>query len=156
MENQSELILEQQVNDWQHLLLYARHEAIARGQTITLCPSRDTQHCLSDWGEPMMMFIDHNGNRQRDGEDQLLRKKHHDVSNMRVHWQAFGSRSSFQYQPTGFSEGQNGTFIFCSTLPDPRLTRGIIIARSGRARLTQANEQGIHQNSQGQALECPF
>lgn len=69
--------LSSDVNGFMGLINYARSEAIARSQDVVVCPrSNSAITCQSSefWGEyEIQVFIDVNGNGQRNATDTLLR-----------------------------------------------------------------------------------
>ncbi len=125
-----------EINRLDNDLIYARSEAITRGQTITLCTSRDGDRCSTDndWDGGWIIFVDEDGNLERGSGEALLRVKPGFRSNDRL----VGNRlvaHHIGYQREGFLKGlHNGTITF-STVPDRRgLRRCLIISRTGRIR----------------------
>lgn len=134
-------------------LSFARHVALSTNQAVVICPT-DNQHvCGGSWSGDLMVFTDSNSDQKIDGNDKLLRLVIPNSSG-ELRWQGFGPHNYILFVPYGFSNQQNGTFIYCSPTHQNRLTRGIIINKSGRARLAQVNNQGGIIDGNGQEIHC--
>ncbi|MGH8225799.1 MAG: GspH/FimT family pseudopilin [Gammaproteobacteria bacterium] len=132
-----------EINRLDNDLIYARSEAITRGQTITLCTSTDGDMCSTEhnWDGGWIVFVDEDENLKRDPDEALLRVKPAFTSSDRL----VGNRlvaHHIGYQREGFLKGlHNGTITF-STVPDRRgLRRCLIISRTGRIRAVGAADK---------------
>lgn len=100
-----------------------------------------------------MVFIDQNHNQRRDNNEQILRLLQPNTAG-KLSWSGFGAASYLIFLPYGFTNQQNGTFIYCSPSHQISQTRGIIINKSGRARLAKVTNQGGIINANGEEVHC--
>ena len=133
----------------------ARNTAIKTGYMVTLCPSVNQINCGGQWHEGNIVFTDFNQNHQFDKEDRLLLNIQHSGLPGTIKWRAFQNRQYLQITPLGFTHNQNGNFTFCSQDLDPYKALQLVINRTGRVRYaTDANGDGIREDSQGKPLNC--
>lgn len=138
-----------QTNQLLGQLMYARSEAIKRGEWVAICKSADGEFCTTDgnWEQGWIIYEDGNRNRSRDPGETLLLS--HQVSGqLRIRYSAYPAYSSNRYAiyyPDGSSLG-NGTFTFCDGRGD-EYAYSVILARSGRARSAQ-------EKADGSSLDC--
>ena len=125
------------------LLLVTRNSAIYSGQDVTICPLDTDNKCNTNWQGNIGVFIDTNRNEAFDqGDDEtLIRFKNSIKAGDQLIYGKY--RNRIIYQPTGhLSMLFNGTFVYCPK-NHQTLSRGIIVARSGRLHLsTDANNDG--------------
>ena len=114
-------------------LAFARMVAIARGKSVTACPSRDGAACIDDgdWSEGWLVFIDNDRNR-RIGPDEQLLSVHQATRLAKLQLRSTTGRTSLRYLPSGFSSGSNATVSACL---DGRLHASLIINNTGRVRV---------------------
>lgn len=101
----------------------ARMAAVHRGRRTVLCPSSDGADCDAgtDWSPGWLLFVDHDGNRQVDANDDILRVDREPTSrHLRIVSNA--GRQQLRYLPDGTSGGSNLTLSICSQ-------RGEVLAR---------------------------
>ena len=110
-------------------LNFARSMAINHGQFVTLCPSVDKQQCVSNWQQPLMIFMDGDIKARVDEHDTLLRRVNA-LAYGSLQLSAFPSKRYFRFHPNGFTDNQNGTFTYCYQHKGWQL----IINRAGRVR----------------------
>lgn len=110
-------------------LNYARSMAITQGEFVTLCPSSDKIHCVANWQQPLMIFIDRHVKAAVDAHDYLLRRVNA-LNYGHLTLKAFPTKRYFRFHPNGFTDNQNGTFQYCYRGKGWRL----IINRAGRLR----------------------
>ena len=132
----------------------ARQTAIYRNRTVTLCRSDDGRHCKGQWHQGMLLFVDLNGNRRLDNNEELV----HQFAPLRegdqLFWRAFRNRQYLVMSPRGFTAYQNGTFTYC---PKEGLNyaKGIILNAAGRIKLTSDSDgDGIDEGANGKPLRC--
>ncbi|HEB63307.1 MAG TPA: prepilin-type N-terminal cleavage/methylation domain-containing protein [Gammaproteobacteria bacterium] len=125
-----------QVNTLLADLNLARTEAIERNGEVIICASNNGIHCSrsKQWQTGWIIFSDNNDNKKRDDNENLIRIQ-----------TPFKGLNNLQFRATyikfnsiGFSN--NGTFTLCSG--NPNYNRAIIIARTGRARLSDTMVNG--------------
>lgn len=111
----------------------ARSEAVTQRQSVILCRTRDFERCIFDgpWSAGLMTFVDHNGNRNREPSEPVLRvHPPSDFQGLLV----VGSqgRPVLGFRPDGRAAGSNTTLRFCSRDGQPR--RYLVINNGGRVR----------------------
>lgn len=105
-------------------LNFARTEAIKRGQIVIFCPGTKDKPCAEDWRAGQVIMADNKIVRiypALNEADNLI-------------WRgSLGKNASLQFDPSGFTHGQSGSFYYCSS--DKQYSKRIVIEQSGRARL---------------------
>ncbi|WP_052378842.1 GspH/FimT family pseudopilin [Polycyclovorans algicola] len=131
----------------QLLSLYrlARSEAIRRNQSVSICPTTNGETCApnASWEEGLMVFVDANRNRVREGEDEPL------IQSL----QPFSNVSDLTPSPAAFSAGLIltpvgrlateemgaglglGNITIAPLSGSDEYNKKIVIARSGRAQI---------------------
>lgn len=134
---------------------FARITAITRNTLVTICRSTHGDECGGSWGQGVLVFSDHNGDREIDDTDEIVRyTRFHDYEGT-VTWRAFQNRQYLQITPLGFTKYQNGNFTFCPPNGDAKFARQLIVNRSARTRFALDKDQdGVRENSRGQPLNC--
>lgn len=112
-----------------HALQFARSMAINTQQPVVICPTNDKRHCVADWQQPLMIYVDKQKKAERDGEDKLLRYIGAGAYG-KLALSAFPTKRYFRFLATGFTDAQNGTFSFCYRQQGWQL----VINRAGRVR----------------------
>ena len=106
----------------------ARGEALRRGHSVTLCPSKDGESCSSDFAQGWIVFDDPGGDRERDTDDTLLDRYQAPAAGpvltgvLRLTWRGGGRRST------------NGTLTFCDGRSIAR-SRAVVVSYTGRPRV---------------------
>ena len=110
----------------------ARMAAVSRNHRAVLCPSNDGSTCVAgtDWSTGWMLFVDDDGNRRPDGNDDILRA---DLQPTSQHLRIVSTtgRQQLRYLPDGSSAGSNLTVRLCR---DDRLLGRVIVNNGGRVR----------------------
>jgi type IV fimbrial biogenesis protein FimT len=135
-----------------------RHSAVTLRTSVTLCPSDGGIQCAGrdQWHRGAIVFTDGNRNGWRDEDEALIRAFAPLPAGARVYWRSFGNRNYLQMMPTGFTNWQNGNFLYCPSGNDSKLARSVIVNAQGRARVAHdANGDGTAQDAQGRPLTCP-
>jgi|TARA_B100001971_G_C18245198_1_gene573742 type IV fimbrial biogenesis protein FimT len=136
-------------------IVYTRHAAIIKRTTVTLCPSLDGALCGGHWHDGTIAFTDHNADAKLNGEDQLLQKFNSPTNGSTIRWRAFRNRQYLQMTQMGFTNFQNGNFVYCSEGRDPRYSRQIVINVQGRPRQARDRDgDGIVEDRRGRPLRC--
>lgn len=142
------------LNQVTSLLNNARYTAISNKNIVTLCPSKDFESCSGTWSDGAIMFNDYDGDRQFNNNDQPLRTWQPSSSNISLSFRAFGYKKSLQWLPTGITNHQNGTFVFCYQNA-PKYSKALIMTKSGRIRVSQdSDNDGIDELASGDPLPC--
>ncbi len=134
---------------------FTRSTALRTQRVSTLCPTDDEVNCRRDWNLPLMIFVDINNDRKRQIEEPIYKK--YDAINPqdKLQWKAFRNSNSLQFLPTGITNHQNGTFLYCPLNNRDDLAKGIIMTKMGRTRVSEdSNQDGIQEGAGGRRLNC--
>ncbi|MBS0350452.1 MAG: GspH/FimT family pseudopilin [Proteobacteria bacterium] len=105
----------------------ARTEAIAGNQVIVLCGSSNGLQCDGQWQKGMLLI---------DPNDMVLRNFSALPLGDRLWWQSsLGTDDFLKLAPTGFTDGQRGSFYYCPRYNPVKYGAKITISDSGRARV---------------------
>ena len=148
--------VESEISELYRLLLITRNLAINSGVPVTLCPTNESNECVSNWNNELIVFVDQNNNGiyESSGGDNIIKHKaaiH--SSDMLLYGKG---RTKIAYEPTGRLEGwgQNGTFRYCPK-NKPELAKGIRVAVSGRLYKTaDIDFDGKDEVRSGAELKC--
>jgi len=113
-------------------LLMARSEAVLRGNLVVICPGSPLEGCRgsNDWSSGWIVFPDHNGDRQRQQDETILR---HGQGIERVNILSSIHRRDIRFFPGGSTPGANGTISLCG-FGGPENARKLVISNIGRIR----------------------
>jgi len=135
---------------------FTRHAAISFRTTATLCPKNpDHFKCGGQWHEDLMIFADRNEDGKFNQEDYLI----HQISSQKVtgtfRWRSFRNRQYLQLTRFGYTNYQNGNFVYCPGARNSKLARQIVINVQGRARMVNTrDDEGIPIDRKGKPLRC--
>lgn len=105
-----------------------RSEAIKRGTSVFFCKSSDGKNCGGNWSDGQLILAGH----------EILRIYPHLPPGDELIWSSsFGQNDVLEILPTGFTNGQNGSFSYCPQ--DQNYAKRIIINQSGRVRISTDN-----------------
>ena len=180
--NMPHLIAQQQsavsLNQIIGAVAFARNSAITLGVATTFCPSSsNAAHDASanqdlapgrvccgprnTWHLGSIVFQDHNSNGQLDANDNLLRRLPGWSHSATVAWRAFRARSFLQFTRRGFTNWQNGSFVYCPAATGEqdasnlRYARRLVINQAGRSyRAYDRDGDGIDEGSRNSRLRC--
>lgn len=126
-------------------LALARMVAIARGEAVTACPSRDGAACIEegDWTQGWLVFVDRDRDR-RLGRDEQLLSVHQAMRVPNLQLRSTAGRATLRYLPSGFSSGSNATVSACL---DGRLHAALVVNNTGRVR--------VERPAGGTSKSCP-
>lgn len=134
---------------------FTRDAAITRNQVVTLCPSSTGKSCGGSWDIGAIAFTDANMNRHIDGQDVLLRHFQFPIKGASLTWHAFRNRHYLQMTGEGFTNYENGHFLYCPPNRDPKFADQMIVNMQGRVRLaTDRNGDGIVEDARGHDISC--
>lgn len=132
----------------------ARLKAISSNNKVTLCPIDNALVCGSDWSTGYMSFVDNNGDRQYDNDDELLYQYYSEDEKFSLSWRAFGFKKSLQWTGTGITNHQNGSFELCYD-NKADMSRALFLTKAGRIRHSKDTDgDDIHENSTGGEINC--
>jgi type IV fimbrial biogenesis protein FimT len=135
----------------------ARTEAILQRRTVTLCPGSNGV-CLGrdQWHHGALVFIDSDRNGRRDEGERLVGALPGLRPGERIYWRSFRNRSYLQFHPRGYTDWQNGSFLYCPSGGQARHARMIILNAQGRVRVARdADGDGVAEDADGSGLRCP-
>ncbi len=135
---------------------FTRHAAITRRTTATLCPAdKASLECGGEWHDGLIVFADQNKNGKLDGRDYLIQRIQPENIEGTFKWRAFRNRQYLQLTSLGYTNYQNGNFVYCPLDQDLTLARQIVINVQGRARVIhRQDENGIRLDRKGKPLRC--
>jgi len=143
-------------------LNFARSEAIKRGNRVTICRTISGTQCegeadvngKKDWSKGWIVFSDINGNgRVNTTQDEIL-LVHHALAD------GFSLRSNAKvrvtFKPIGISPGYMDSWTICAPGNNDALTKGVIVAFTGRVRLAKdTDNDGIIDNGTPGSRSAP-
>ena len=135
---------------------FTRHAAINLRITTTMCPSSGSEpKCEGEWHDGLILFADHNRDAMLNGKDFLVERVRNDNFDGTLKWRAFRNRKYLQMTEFGYTNHQNGNFVYCPKDGDLRYARQIVINVQGRARVVHSrNDDGIMTDRKGKPLRC--
>jgi len=113
-------------------LIYARTEAIKRGQKISICKSINLTTCdaTAAWGDGWIVFEDTDGNGALSNET-ILRVQDALKRDISV---SFDGGNFVTFDGLGKASGTSGTFSFSHSSGDAAYDRTITLSSTGRSR----------------------
>jgi type IV fimbrial biogenesis protein FimT len=135
----------------------ARTEAILQRRTVTLCPGADgICQGRDQWHHGALVFIDADRNGRIDEGERVVATLPPLQPGERIYWRSFRNRSYLQFHPRGFTDWQNGNFLYCPRDGQPRHARMVILNAQGRVRVARdADGDGVAEDADDAALRCP-
>lgn len=144
--------VDNEITQLHRLLLLTRNLAINSGRNATLCPVENNE-CIDDWQKELVIFIDDNKNQKLDADEQIF--KHKAPINTADKLLYGLRRNRIEYKANGYLSGlSNGTFRYCPYKFD-NLSRGIVIATSGRvyqSKYSEKRQRDVNRNNK--AISC--
>ncbi len=135
---------------------YTRHAAVNYGITATLCPSSNASlGCSGEWLNGVIVFLDYNRDARINGKDRVLSSFTPSVINGTLKWRSFKNKKYLQLTEFGYTNYQNGNFVYCTDSKDAKLARQLVINVQGRVRLVnRRNKQGVNVDRRNKPLRC--
>ncbi len=136
-------------------IMVARQTAVTYNVMTTLCPSSTGISCSGQWHDGSIVFIDRNRNARVDDEDTIIKWFQYPLDGGTIKWRSFRNRKYLQITSMGYTNFQNGNFVYCPANQDPRFRRQIVINMIGRARsVHDTDNDGIVEDRRGRYLRC--
>ncbi len=133
---------------------FARHTAVMRGTTVTLCALGDKK-CSRDWAAGILMFTDLNQDGKMSGDDALIARLAPPDNTGGIYWRAFRNRPYLQMTQMGYTNFQNGNFVYCPASKDLRFARQVVVNMQGRARVVHVTDADDYPlDRYGERLRC--
>ncbi|GHG02439.1 hypothetical protein GCM10017161_34130 [Thalassotalea marina] len=141
-----------EVIELQRFLITARNAAINSGKQVTVCPLSNGA-CTNGWKNQLTIFVNENDNNNYNAANEQIVKIKADISSDDII--KFTGGATLVYSPTGrLIGGNNVAFTYCPKNYNA-LARGVNIALSGRAYLTQdTDNDGKDEDRNGNELNC--
>lgn len=136
---------------------YTRNAAIHLNTMTTICPSKREGKCGGKWHEKIIVFTDHNADARVNGKDRILNQFTFPEASRgsTLKWRAFRNRQYLQMTPSGYTNYQNGNFVYCGPNQNPSYARQIVINLQGRIRKSYDQDgDGIIDDAKGKPLRC--
>lgn len=136
---------------------FARQAAVERRVTVTLCPAAaDRCGRRNHWHRGALVFLDRDGNGRRGSGEETLRRLPRLRDGERFYWRSFRNRTALSMLPTGLTDWQNGSLLYCPPGGDVRYARQLILNAQGRIRHARDSDgDGVREDSAGRPLTCP-
>ncbi|TKB44276.1 GspH/FimT family pseudopilin [Thalassotalea mangrovi] len=148
------LLSKTELERWRANIQLTRQTAISSQSRAQLCPSINGLACNGNWHQGGMVFVDKDLDGQWSANDKLIRRVPAAEESFTVSWRSFQGKAFLQFNANGFTHAQNGTLLICSS-NGARYHRAVIVSRSGRARISRDYDgDGVHETSQGNAIDC--
>jgi type IV fimbrial biogenesis protein FimT len=105
-------------------LYLARIEAVQRNEKIIFCQSTDGNSCGGKWNDGQIII---------DSKGKLLRKIMGLPKGDTLIWNSSGGRDDrVEWLPSGFTNGQRGTFYYCAGSFSAVYSQAIVLLNTGR------------------------
>jgi type IV fimbrial biogenesis protein FimT len=144
------------VNDLVGIIRFARHAAISERRWVTLCPP-ENEFCSNsaEWHTGVMVFEDRNRDGIRQSGEPVLGYLPGLDPGERLIWRSFRRRNFLQFRPEGYTNWQNGSFLYCPSSGDARYGKALIVNIQGRtAPSADTDGDGVDEQANGEPLTC--
>lgn len=130
---ENEIQVEAAISQLYRAIQLTRSEAIKSNAIATICPSEEGYHCQSNWSKGYVVFIDKKANGEISPNDPLVQFFKPIKGEGTLLWNNFRNKNYLQYTSLGFTNSQNGTFLYCSK--KRQTCRSLVVNRFGRLRI---------------------
>ncbi|MCW8127499.1 GspH/FimT family pseudopilin [Microbulbifer halophilus] len=135
------------------LVALARSKAYSEGKIYTLCGSTDGEECSGDWSAYILLFVDSNGNHERESDETIERKISDLPADASLEWNSL--QDYLQYRPDGHTQRQTGNFKYCPPDGAPDYGWIIVLNATGRPYFGRDGDgDGIVEDGSGNKLNC--
>jgi len=138
------------------LIRFARQTAVTQRRWVTLCPAT-TGTCTDspDWSSGIMAFADLNRDGRRQTAEPVIAYQDALDPGEHLTWRSFRRQNFLQYRAEGYTNWQNGSFIYCPASGDAANGKVLIINIQGRPALsTDRDGDGVDEQAGGTPLAC--
>lgn len=116
------------VNQLISAINFSRSQSILQDDFIFFCGSQDHLNCDGQWSEGQII--------KTKNQDVILRTFSKFTKGDQLFWKSsLGKNDYLEFSPTGFTDGQDGSFYFCPKFPNEAYGAIIVVSLSGRARI---------------------
>lgn len=131
------------INTLTAALQYARSEAISRNEKLTFCKSADHKICGGSWRDGQILL---------DANKNVLRVFPATAQVDNLVWSSSGGLDDFVlWLPTGYTNGQRGTFYYCVGNHNVSDSRGIVLLDTGRIYVSSISSEDYVHHCEGAA-----
>lgn len=144
------------INHLAGLIRFARQTAVTQRRWITLCPTVvDTCTNSDDWSTGIMGFADLNRDGVRQSEEPIVAFQSALDPGERLTWRSFRRFNFLQFRSEGYTNWQNGSFLYCPASGNAAYGKVLIINIQGRSALsTDRDGDGVDEQASGAPLTC--
>ena len=118
-----------------HMTNKARYLAMTSQSRVTLCSLSEQSKCQPGWSGSISSFIDNNGNRQLDAEEEIFSTLYVPI-NITLNWRGMLPNNSIHFSNQGVTFVSNGTMSICSSRPNT-YNGTMVINRQGRVKTSK-------------------
>jgi type IV fimbrial biogenesis protein FimT len=137
-----------QMNKVSALAQFARGHAIDNQIATTFCATADYSNCSNNWALAKMVFVDINGDGERNTTESLLTTLSIETNNLTIQ----GPLDPIIFTSNG-GANNNADIIFCGD--ESSSHRALLISLQGRVKTSQdSDNNNIHEDRDGNALTC--
>jgi type IV fimbrial biogenesis protein FimT len=136
-------------------VMYARSLAIQEGDSVFLCPTKNSINCDKSWSDKILIYRNQNADKNYDTGDELVRI--YDLANnsSQIRWGSFQNKHYLEMRANGMTNFQNGTFTVCHESNKIKTAVPVIINTAGRPYFGRdRNNDGILEYSSGKPVRC--
>ncbi len=138
------------VNNLSALARQARFTAINERADVVLCPTTNYSSCSGSWSNAKMVFIDNNGNGNRDTDERLIASADPLSQSNRIS----GVSGSLMFYDNGGID-KNAEIVICPSGGDAKSASAILMSMYGRiTTASDSNKDGIKENASGSNISC--
>ncbi|MDO6424682.1 GspH/FimT family protein [Saccharophagus degradans] len=138
--------------EFHNALVYARTEAVARNQVVSICASSNGASCSTEWGGGWLIFIDNSSTGYADGVldtgEALLRVNEYTgraIASV-VDPDDSSAKSAIVFSLRGLMYDSTRAYVqICPSDADDGFARGLMLERSGRVSYSRDSDgNGVH------------
>ncbi|MGH1485087.1 MAG: GspH/FimT family pseudopilin [Cellvibrionaceae bacterium] len=116
------------------LIQFTRIQAVNYQSQVIICPTVNKKTCISNWNQPLMVFVDINDDKTKNANELLLQSFSKMQKDEYINWKASGELHYLRFKPDGSTGNQNGRLTYCLKKGEDTYARQIVMYRTGRAR----------------------
>ena len=106
----------------------ARAEAVANGEVVVFCGTKDNIHCDGDWQAGQLNLLE--------SSQKVLQVFPRIPAGDYLSWKSsLGYNNVLKLAPNGFTDGQRGSFYYCPAVKPKVYGAKIVVSDSGRVRV---------------------
>lgn len=136
------------------VLTFAHQEAVIKRMAVAVCKSSDSQHCLGEWSDGQIVFVDSYGDGSIRSKEQVLAVRQGIKQNGYLYYRAYPHyRNYLLFTSHGWMANDNGTFWYCAK-EQVHPVWALVLAKSGIIRTVYPNAGGQIRDSHGRVLSC--